>query len=273
MTVEIDIDDRLAKEAELLAAQSFMPLSDIAAKMGISESTVRRDLQVLEGQGIARRTHGGAVFVRDGSVGAAGSEVAGLAEKQAIARAVAELIPLGQTVMLNGGTTCQQIAKSLVGRRLNIVTNSVSAAALLCTDSTSEVTLIGGYVYPRIGVAVGAMAEHQLENMHAGRFITSCAGLTEDGPFEPNQMMADLEQRMMHSADETILAADHAKLGVRSVVRLCELAQIDVIVTDSAASPEARAWLDRSGVRVIYAGEKSAECRVSSVESKTQGQS
>ena len=144
-------------------------------------------------------------------------------------------------------------SRALQGRRLSVVTNSVTVATLLSSELATEVTLIGGYVYPRIGVAVGAMAERQVESLHASRFVTSCAGLTADGAFEPNQMLVDIERRMMRSADEVILAADHGKLGHRSVVKLCDLADINVIVTDAGADASVREWLTSLNTRVVLA--------------------
>ena len=232
-----------------------MALSDIAHSVGASQSTVRRDLDLLQSHGLVRRTRGGALLLDPGqsAAGAASDPDVAAAHKQAIARAVAQLIPPGQTVMLNGGSTCFQVAAALQGRRLSVVTNSVAIASLLCSDLATEVTVLGGYVYPRIGVTVGDSAGRQLESLHASRLVTSCAALTADGVFEPNQMMVDVERRMMQSAGEVILAADHTKLGLRSVVKLCELEELDVIVTDADADESARGWLSRLNAKVIYA--------------------
>ena len=117
----------------------------------------------------------------------------------------------------------------------------------------TEVTLVGGYVYPRTGVALGPMAVQQLDSLHATQLIVSCAGLTEDGAFNANQMMVEVERKMMGIAGEVILAIDHTKLGMRSVAKLCDLAEVDVVVTDAAATGEHRDWLDARAKRVIYA--------------------
>ncbi len=255
MSNDLSIDDRREMEMQLLSEKTFLPLADLAAAIGVSDSTVRRDLEALEGQGRVRRTHGGAVFAGNGGSPPPRPAADAIAaeQKAAIARAVADLIAPGQTVMLNGGSTCYQVARALQGRRLSVVTNSVAVAALLCGDLATEVTVVGGYVYPRIGVAVGAMADRQLESLHASRLVTSCAGLSPDGAFEPNQLMVDVERRMMANADEVVLLADSTKLGVRSVVKLAGLDELDVIVTDSGADEQARQWLERCGARVIYA--------------------
>ena len=256
MATEVSIEDRRTREAELLSEKGFMSLSELVGHVAVSESTVRRDLEVLEEQGLIRRTHGGAVYVKDSAahrLAFADRQMSAAAEKQAIAKAVAELVPTGQTILINGGTTCYQVARALVGRRLNVVTNSLPIAALLSTDLATEVTLIGGYLYPRTGVALGSMAEQQLAALRATQLILSCAALNEEGAFNPNQMMVDVERCMMQVADEVILAVDHTKLGNRSVAKLCSLEAIDVIVTDSGLSAESRQWLSNLEVKLIVA--------------------
>lgn len=256
MATEITIEDRRDKAAGLLAQQGFMSLADLVQALAVSESTIRRDLEILEEQGLVRRTHGGAVYVKDSSatrLAFADRQTTMAQAKLAIGQAVAKLIPVDQTVIINGGTTCCEVARSLVGQRLSVITNSVPIAALLSADLVTEVTLIGGYVYPRTGVALGATAEGQVSALHATQLVTSCAGICEEGAFNANQMMVEVERRMIAAADEVILAADHTKFGKRSVVKLCDMDQFDVIVTDAGADDRTRTFLDGLDARVIYA--------------------
>ena len=233
-----------------------MSLAELVQALAVSESTIRRDLEVLEEQGAIRRTHGGAVYVKDTSsshLAFADRQTTMSQAKEAIGKAVAGLIPVEQTVIINGGTTCFEVARALAGARLNVITNSVPIASVLSSDLATEVTLIGGYVYPRTGVALGAMAEQQLSSLRATQLVLSCAGVCEEGAFNANQMMVDVEKKMMGIADEIILAADHTKFGKRSVVKLCDLDQMDVIVTDAGADERTRGWLAGLNVKVIYA--------------------
>ena len=125
--------------------------------------------------------------------------------------------------------------------------------SLLSSDLATEVTLLGGYVYPRTGVALGAMTIQQLELVHASQLVLSCAGVTQDGAFNSNQMMVDVERKMMEIADEVILVVDHTKIGRRSVARLCGLDDLAVLVTDAGADADARAWLGALKAKVLYA--------------------
>lgn len=256
MAHELTIETRREKTSELLALKGFMSLAELGQSLTVSESTIRRDLEILEEQGVIRRTHGGAVYVKDTNnshLAFADRQTAMAQAKAAIGRAVAAMIPPEQAVIINGGTTCFEVAKALAGMRLNVITNSVPIAALLSADLATEVTLIGGYVYPRTGVALGAMAEGQLDSLRATQLIFGCAGVCEEGAFNANQMMVEVEKKMMGIADEAILVADHTKFGKRSVVKLCELDQLDVIVTDSGADQRTRDFLAGLKAKVVYA--------------------
>lgn len=257
-----DIDDRRERVSELLATQGFVSLAELVDVLSVSESTARRDLEALEQQGSIRRTHGGAVYVKDAAGHAYAfqeRETTATAEKQAIARAVVELVPDGQTVLLDGGTTCFQVARQLAGRHLSVVTNSLPIASVLSAEMATEVTLIGGYVYPRTGVALGAMAEQQAELVHGSSVVLSCAGLADDGAYNPNQMMVDVERKMMAAADEVVLVVDHTKFGHRAVARLCDVSEIDVIVTDDGLDGDSRAWLTGLDARVVIAAADAGE--------------
>jgi len=256
MAAEATIGDRRTREAELLSLKGFMKLAELAGEIGVSESTVRRDLEVLEEQGLLKRTYGGAVFIQDTSpqkLAFADREMTAAAEKRAIAAAVAEIIPENQTLILNGGTTCSEVARALVGRHLSVLTNSVPIASLLSSSLEPEVTLLGGYVYPRTGVALGATTIGQLGRLRVPRLVLSCAGLTRQGLFNVNQMMADVERRMIEVADEVILAVDHAKFGIEALARICGVEQIDVIVTDQGADRQTREWLESLEMRTVFA--------------------
>lgn len=256
MAHEITIETRREKTSDLLALKGFMSLAELGQALTVSESTIRRDLEILEEQGVIRRTHGGAVYVKDSSnshLAFADRQTTMAQAKAAIGRAVAGLIPPEQTVILNGGTTCFEVAKALVGKRLSVITNSVPIASLLSADLATEVTLVGGYVYPRTGVALGAMAEGQLETLRATQLIFGCAGVCEEGAFNANQMMVEVERKMMRIADEAILVVDHTKFGKRSVVKLCELDELDMIVTDSGADHRTRDFLAGLKAKIVYA--------------------
>jgi len=248
--------DRRTREVELLSLKGFMKLSDLVEAVGVSESTIRRDLEILEEQGLVKRTYGGAVFIKDTSrqkLAFADREMTAAVEKRAIAKAAAGRIPENQTVILNGGTTCYEVARALAGRHLSVVTNSVPIAGLLASQLDPEVVFIGGYVYPRTGVALGSTALAQLGRLRAPRLVLSCAGVTAQGVSNVNQMMAEVERKMMEVAEEVILVADHTKFGIHGLAAVCALSEIDVIVTDRAVDDATRAWLESLAAEIVFA--------------------
>ena len=247
---------RRSDALQLITKKGFISLSELAGAVGVSESTARRDLEVLEQRGSIRRTHGGAVSLAEPAVtrlGFADREGTAVAQKRAIAAAVVNRISDNGTVILDGGTTCYQVAAALRGRRISVVTNSVPIAALLGGEMATEVTLIGGYLYPRTGVALGAAAEEMLESLRAAQTVMSCAAVNHDGVFNVNEMMTAVERRMMEVADEVILAVDHTKFGNRAIAPLCAWADVDVVVTDAGTDGPMLQWLADAGVSVIVA--------------------
>ncbi|MFB3893041.1 MAG: DeoR/GlpR family DNA-binding transcription regulator [Phycisphaerae bacterium] len=256
MATQDTIEQRRVKVADLLSQKGMMSLGELERALEVSQSTIRRDLEALEDQGFLRRTHGGAIRTRypaAQALGFADRQTTMAREKEAIARAVAGLVRDGQTIILDGGTTCHRVAAALAGRHISVVTNSVPIASLLSAEIATEVTLIGGYLYPRTGVALGPTAVAQLEQIRASAVVMSCAGVSPEGAFNTNQMMVDVERKMMAAADRVILAVDHGKFELRGLAKLCELGELDVIVTDDGLSDQKRAWLSTLEIEVVFA--------------------
>lgn len=235
---------------DLITRRGFATLDELVAALGVSESTVRRDLEALDQSGSIKRTHGGAVW--NGEVGSmpALDDRAGAAaaEKRAIARRVAGLIEDGETVLLDGGTTTLEIARALVGRPLQVVTNSLPIAQLLSAGKDTDLILIGGVVYPRTGVAMGPLAVAAMGSIRVRRAILGAGGITAEGVFNSNSLLVETERQMMRCGQEVVVVADHTKFGRQSLTRLCGLDEVDRIVSDDGLGPESRELLETAGV-------------------------
>jgi DeoR/GlpR family transcriptional regulator of sugar metabolism len=249
-------DERRQQLSELLARRGFADLADLVKELGVSESTVRRDLSQLEEEGVVRRTHGGAVFVSDrfSVLNYAARESTAVDEKQAIGRAAASLIRDGETILLDGGTTTFQVARCLVTRSLQVVTNSLPIANLLGSAAEVELIFVGGYIYPRTGVALGPIAEQAWTSLHGSKAIMGVAGITEDALYNANVLMVEAEQRMMDSADEVIVVADRSKFGKRALARLGGLDRINHVITDDGLDPKWQEAIRNAGVELTLAG-------------------
>jgi DeoR/GlpR family transcriptional regulator of sugar metabolism len=156
---------------ELVRSNGFASLPELAEQLDVSESTIRRDLEFLEQQGAIRRTHGGVFYT-----GTAPKlphfeerQPAQWDKKQAIAQAAVQLIEDGDTLLLDGGSTTYEVARLLGDRRLQIVTNSLPVANLFATKPQADLVIVGGYVYPRTGVALGPYANATLATINVRR--------------------------------------------------------------------------------------------------------
>lgn len=252
-------DERRKRIAETVARRGFVSLAELAAEHGASESTIRRDLEALGQSGSIRRTHGGAMAPNDAiSIPAFEDRSRVCAtEKKLIGAAVARLIADGETVLLDGGTTTFEVARHLLGRSVQVVTNSLPIAHLLAGDRRVDLTLVGGYVYPRTGVAVGALAAQFLTSVHARRLIMSVAGITERGFFNSNTLLVETELQMMRAVDEVVVVVDHTKFGQQSLAFLCELGRVQRLVVDAGLSESHRRMIEQAGIELIVATEES----------------
>jgi DeoR/GlpR family transcriptional regulator of sugar metabolism len=249
------VESRRRALLDLVNRQGFATLEELVRSTGASESTIRRDLEALDQAGTIKRTHGGAVCTGDVRAMPALDDRATTAEaeKVAIGRAVAGLIEDGETVLLDGGTTTLEVARALVGRPLQVVTNSLPIAALLASSKDTDLIMIGGYIYPRTGVAMGPLAVASMQGIRVRRAVLGAGGITAEGVFNSNSLLVETERQMMTCGQEVLIAADHSKFGRQSLSRLCGLDEIQRVVTDSGAADSDRAMLESAGVELILA--------------------
>ncbi len=252
------VDERRSRLLELVREQGFAALPDLVERLAVSESTVRRDLEALEEAGQAKRTHGGVFYT-----GASPKlphfdqlQPANWDKKRAIARKAAELIGDGDTVLLDGGTTTYEVARLLVGRPVQIVTNSLPTANLFASNANTDLVLLGGYVYPRTGVSLGPYANEMLAKLNVRRTVLSVAGINERGYYNSNLLLVETEQAMMRAAEEVIVVADSTKFGHQSLAHLASLNEVDHLVVDDGITPEWKQKITASGVRLTIASAK-----------------
>ncbi len=252
---------------DLLSRRGFATLAEMVESLGVSESTIRRDLETLEHSGSVRRTHGGAIGAGDGRTLPAFEErvTASAAEKRAIGRATAALIEDGEAVLLDGGTTTLEVARALLGRPVQVVTNSIPIAQLVASGKETDLILIGGYVYPRTGVALGPLAIAMMQGLRVRKAILGVAGIMPDGIYNSNLLLVETERQMIECGQEVIIVADRSKFGCQSLVRLANLAEIDRVVVDSELPDPYRRLLESSEVRIheIPIGPEDAPAEVS----------
>jgi len=248
-------ETRRQRLLELITRQGYATLDVLVRLLGVSESTIRRDLEALDLAGSIKRTHGGAVYTGEVRSMPAFDERTGTAaiEKRAIGLAAAALLEDGDTVLLDGGTTTLEVARALVGRRVQVVTNSLPIAQLLASSQQTDLILIGGYVYPRTGVALGPLAMATMQTIRVRTAILGAGGIVSEGIFNSNSLLVETERQMMSCGQETMIVADHTKFGRLALARLCGLDEVDHVVADSGLSDENRGIVEHAGVSIHVA--------------------
>ncbi len=247
------LDQRRDEILQAIEQQGFVSLQELVTRLGASESTVRRDLEYLDGIGQIRRTRGGAAYTGESITPFEERFQRASREKQTIAKVVADLIQPGETILLDGGTTTLEVARELVGKALQVVTNSLPIANLLAQQPNIELILIGGYVYPKTGVALGPLAESALREVHVPRVIMGTGGITEKGLFNSNTLLVQCERMMLEAAKEVWVVADSSKFGKSALAHLCELSKVTRMIVDAGLSDSWREIIRGVGIELTIA--------------------
>ncbi|MEU6421775.1 DeoR/GlpR family DNA-binding transcription regulator [Streptomyces spiralis] len=241
-------------------------VNELTRKLGVSDMTIRRDLDALARQGVLEKVHGGAVPVVEASTHEPGFEAKSgleLTAKEDIARAAARLVAPGTAIALSGGTTTYALAHHLVDvPDLTVVTNSVRVADVFHTaqrasgqrQGAATVVLTGGVRTPSDSL-VGPVADQAIAALHFDMLFLGVHGISaEAGLSTPNLAEAETNRRLVQSARRVVVVADHTKWGVVGLSSFATLERIDTLVTDAGLPPEARAEISEH-LRLVVAGE------------------
>jgi DeoR family fructose operon transcriptional repressor len=248
--------ERQLRIRQMSESKDFLDLETLCHDLNASESSVRRDMDLLEGQGVLKRVYGGAVPVQ-----VAGNSVFDFTvekerlsdEKSRIARVTAGLIEDGQTVILDGGSTVAAVAHELAAKSLHIVTNSLPIAETLESRRNVELTLTGGYLDPRIRVMLGPLCEQMLGLIRADVVIMGIGSVSDAGFSNNNTLVVGSEQKMIEISKKLIIVADHTKFGRSAMIPVAQLEAADVVVSDTGLDSEYVNLLRDKGVEVLLA--------------------
>lgn len=240
----------------MLECRDFLDLETLCRELDTSESSVRRDLDLLEQGNLLKRVYGGAVPAQptigngfDFTVESRRSSD----EKRRIARLAAGLVENGQTVILDGGSTVAAVAQEIGSKSLHVVTNSLPIAEMLEANRSIELTLTGGYLDPRIRVMLGPLCEQMLGMIRADVVIMGTGGVSDAGFSNNNTLVVGSEQKMIEIADRLIVVADHTKFHRSAMIPVTRLDAADVVISDAALAPEYVAMLRAKEVEVLLA--------------------
>ncbi len=253
---------RRVKLRQLIREHGFVSIPELRDAMEVSESTIRRDLEALEDSGEAKRTHGG-VFSTGPTTAVKQFESkknpGQWEKKRSIAESAARLIDDHDTLLLDGGSTTYELARQLIGRPLQIVTNSLPVANLFSSCDSVDLVLLGGALHHRTGVTLGSFANQMLQSINVQKAFLSVAGINVRGFYNSNMLLVETERAMMQCADRTIIVADSSKFGRSSLARLCEWSDVHTLVVDDELNEKWRKQIEESSVQLILASSVSSQ--------------
>ena len=236
--MSIGVQQRREEMMELIRTQGSIRVAEMSRIYGVSEVTIRSDLEFLEAQGVLSRTHGGAVGTGKHYISMDMSEryMSNSASKKALAAQVAALIENNDTIMMNAGTTLTYVLHAIRGKRnISIVTNSIQNAVEASTYPGFNVILLGGEMDQKYQFTHGNDTLSQLEKYHANKCVLSVDGIHErDGLTLYYSNESGIVRKMITCADQIIVAADSTKLGKNTFSRVADLEDIDILVTNTA---------------------------------------
>ncbi|GAB3194376.1 DeoR/GlpR family DNA-binding transcription regulator [Nesterenkonia suensis] len=231
---------RQTRITEIVQAQGAVSVTDLVDQFGVSDMTIRRDLDALAGRGVVVKVHGGAVLSQARRTEEPGFDAKSgqmEAEKAAIAEQAAQLVQPGTSVALSAGTTTWALARRLCAvEDLTVVTNSTRISDVFQSDPRPDRTVIltGGVRTPSDAL-VGPLAAAALRTLHVDLAFLGAHGVAvPEGFTTPNFLEAETNQALLATAQRRIVLADHSKWGVLGVSTFAEPADVDTVILDDA---------------------------------------
>ncbi|MGZ5949981.1 MAG: DeoR/GlpR family DNA-binding transcription regulator [Isosphaeraceae bacterium] len=253
---------------ERVREQGAVRVADLVRALGVSDMTVRRDLEILQERGLLEKVHGGAAAIEGSSLfepGFSAKSSLMQSEKMAIGEVAASLVAPGTAIALTAGTTTFAMARRLADiPGLTVLTNSVPVADVLYRDGQPDQTVIltGGVRTPSDAL-VGPFAVEVIRSLHVDTVFMGTHGMDVGSGFTtPNLLEAETNRALMAAGRRVIVLADHTKWGTIGISSVGRLDAADTIVTDSGLDPEASTVLTTAVRRVIFVDPDSGEKRI-----------
>lgn len=248
--------ERLSEIMGSLRVRDSVAVAELATHYGVSEMTIRRDLDELAQQGVVRRVRGGALslLLRGEEPPFAAREREAVEAKRRIGVAAAGLLADGEAVLLDGGTTALEVARAVRDRRLTVVPLAMQAAAELSTAPRLRLVLPGGEVRPGELNFKGPLTESSIRALRFDTAVLGCCGLSaEHGLTAQDLPEVAVKQAAMAAARRVVVVCDSGKFSRVAFGAVCPLERIDIVVTDAAIPAEQRSALTAAGVTVHVA--------------------
>ncbi len=244
-----EILSKLSTEGKVLVA-------DLAKEFDVTEETIRRDLEKLDNDGLARKTYGGAVKNESFNIDLPFHvrKQTNVESKQKIAKMIGDMINDGDYIMLDSSTTALCVIKNILQKKnITLITNSIEILLELCNKPEWNVLSTGGMLKEGGLSLVGYQAEKMISGFHVDMAICSCKGIDEEnGVTDSNERDAEIKKAFYKSANKRVLAVDSSKFDRASFVKVCGLSDVDTIVTDTDPGQIWAERLKQNNIELIF---------------------
>lgn len=250
------IEERKDKILKFVEQRNSVTVDELCSMFNVSEVTIRKDLNELSNGGMLIRTHGGAVKVKEAAFEQTQEtkEKERILEKQGIARRAYQEINNNETMILDAGTTTQELAKIIrSGNKTNltVITNAFNIAQELISSEKVKLIFTGGYVRSQILSCVGMFTEDILKNMHVDRVFLGTNNLSvEHGLTTPNMQECRVKQCMLNAARKKYVLVDSSKFRTNSLYSICKFKDLNLIITDTGIGESYIAKINERGGNV-----------------------
>lgn len=240
----------------ILQAEHKVVVNDLSQRYQVTEETIRRDLEKLENEGLAKKTYGGAVLNESFNIDLPYTvrKKANVDSKQQIASLIVSMIEDGDHIMLDASSTALFVAKRMKDKKnMTVITNSVEILLELSDRIGWKILSTGGRLKEGGLALVGYQAERMISTFHVDYAIFSCKGIdVEHGLTDANESDAQIKKMVSKAAKKKILAVDHSKFDKISFTQVCELSEIDMVVTDEEPDERWKQIFAEAGIEVVY---------------------
>lgn len=243
--------ERRAELERQVTAEGYLSSAQAAVRLGVSEMTVRRDLGLLERDGVVRRVPGGATLATAGA-SFERRDAVGAAEKRAIAALAAAEVTGARTVALDAGTTVAAVAPLL--HDCTVVTHSFPVIETLARERSPRLIAAGGQYQPDTRSFAGPLAEETLRGVRCDVALLSATAVDDDALWGTNVLDAAIKRILAGQSGRAVLLADATKLGVGSIVRIAGLDIVNTLITDARADSAVLRRFEQAGIDVRIAG-------------------
>jgi len=247
--------NRRSRIIEILNKRNSISVSEISNDFNVSEVSVRNDLSHLEKKGLLIRTRGGAISKQPTNFDLNLNQRLkyNYKQKQQIGKRAVEFIKNGSTVIMDSGSTVIEVARNLKGKKnIKLITNSLPIAEIVADNDEIEVIIAGGTLRPEMRSLVGVMAEKTILNYHCDLAILGTDSIdSQMGIFTLLENEASLTQTMMSVSSKTIVVTDSSKFGKKSFIKIADISDIDILITDNSISAQDIQKLNSQKVEVI----------------------